>query len=355
MRYAGRSDAAWLHMVRNMKIKRRYIVAAICCLLVILAAVCSLLLFTGATPRKAVIKIPEGVTDSQLMDTLAEYYGREYAGKVMSAAGFFGIDLKSRPGRYEVPSGTSGIMLLARLRSGRQTPVRFTVNNLRTRADITRSVASHFAFTASQLDSVLSDSVLMDRYGLSPENAGAIFLNNTFEAWWTDSPRRVLERIGKAYDRFWNDSRRAKARRLGLSPAEVITVASIAEEESAHADERGRIGRLYINRLARNMRLQADPTVRFAMNDFTVRRVGRQMLMADSPYNTYRVSGLPPGPIRTVEPATVDAVLDSEPSDDIYMCAKADFSGYHHFSSDYSEHRQHALEYRRALDARGIH
>lgn len=329
-----------------------YTVIGLFIALVIMAAI--IVFFTGGSPRKAVIMIPPGATEASVRDTLAKYYGDAYAGRVMQGASFIGGKLHEKPGLYDIEEGTSLWRVIWRLNGRRQTPVKFTINNQRTRQDIVNAVAQKFYFTPEALDSVLNDADEMAEYGLTPENATALFLNNTHEALWSNDPKRVVHRIGKAYNQFWTDERKAKAAKLNLKPEEVIIIASIAEEESTHADERGRIGRLYINRLQKGMRLQADPTVRFAMNDFTIRRVGRDMLMVESPYNTYRHEGLPPAPIRTVEPATVDAILNSAPSEDLYMCAKPDFSGYHVFTDSYSAHQQNALAYRKALNAKGI-
>lgn len=337
-----------------MKLKRKHIFVGTALLLAVIICAGLVLLCLGGTPRQAVILVTPGASEQMVNDSLTKYYGRDYAASLQRTASLLGLKLHGHPGRYEIGEGTSRLQAAWRIGKGRQSPVRLTYNNLRTRADITRAVAARFCFTPAQLDSALSDASLMAGYGLTPDNADALFLNNTIEAWWTDSPRKVIERVGKVYTSFWTDGRREKASKLGLRPEDVVIIASIAEEETNHADERGRIGRLYINRLQKGMRLQADPTVRFAANDFVMRRVGRNALAIQSPYNTYRVAGLPPGPIRTVEPATIDAILDSKPSDDLYMCALPDFSGRHAFTADYSEHQRNALDYRRALDRRGI-
>ncbi|MDD7499702.1 MAG: endolytic transglycosylase MltG, partial [Sodaliphilus sp.] len=156
------------------------------------------------------------------------------------------------------------------------------------------------------------------------------------------------------YVQFWNDERTQKAKKLGLTPDEVVIVASIAEEETSKSDERGKVGRLYINRLQKKMRLQADPTVKFALGDFSIRRITHDMCAYDSPYNTYRVAGLPPGPIRLPEKATIDQILDSKPHDYIFMCAKSDFSGYHDFATDLGSHNANAQRYQAELNKRNI-
>lgn len=177
---------------------------------------------------------------------------------------------------------------------------------------------------------------------------------DTYEVYWTADPRKTIQKILKNNDAFWTEERRAKAQALGLTPDQVGVIASIAEEETAKADELGKVARLYINRLERGMKLQADPTVKFAVGDFSIKRIGGKMLDTDSPYNTYRYAGLPPGPIRIPARRTLQAVLDAPVHDYIYMCAKSDFSGYHDFTSDYSIHKRNAAAFRKALDARGI-
>jgi len=156
------------------------------------------------------------------------------------------------------------------------------------------------------------------------------------------------------YEKFWTDERKAQATSQGITPDQAVTLASIVEEETSKADERGKVARLYLNRLQHGMRLQADPTVKFALGDFSIRRLSVAMTQVQSPYNTYRVNGLPPGPIRLPEKATVDAVLTAPQHDYIYMCAKEDFSGYHNFATDYTTHMANARRYQAALNARGI-
>lgn len=329
------------------------IILIVLCMAIALISGGYMLLFTGSSPADGVVLIPRNATEAQVSDTLNKVFGSEYAAKLRTTAKAMGLNL-CHEGRYKATKGMSRFMLVWSISHGRQSPLKFTINNKRTRADILGSIAAHFNFSAKELDKALSNRDFLKKYGLTPQNATALFLNDTFEAYWTDTPQEVLERIGKAYTRFWNEERKKKATELGLSPAEVITIASITEEESAKKDEYGRIGRLYINRLKKGMRLQACPTVKFALNDFSIQRINRNMLKVESPYNTYRVEGLPPGPIRTVEPTTIDAILESEPSEDLYMCAKDDFSGYHHFSTNYTEHMQYSHQYSNELNRRGI-
>jgi UPF0755 protein len=156
------------------------------------------------------------------------------------------------------------------------------------------------------------------------------------------------------YNDFWTSERKAKAEKLGLTPDQVEIIASITEEETSKADERGKVGRLYINRFKSGMRLQADPTVKYALGDFSIKRLTHDMLQVQSEWNTYRVNGLPPGPIRLPEKSTIDAILNSTPHNYTYMCAKEDFSGYHNFTTSYDEHLANAHRYQDALNARNI-
>ena len=201
---------------------------------------------------------------------------------------------------------------------------------------------------------LLGDEQFCAKYGQTPATMPAILFPDSYEYYWNVKAERLIDDLASYSKRFWNDDRRRKAESLGLTPEEVVTVASIAEEESAKRDERGKIGRLYINRLQSGMPLQADPTVKFAIGDFGIRRITVEMTKYDSPYNTYRYAGLPPGPIRFVEKATIDNILNSEPTNYIYMCAKEDFSGYHNFAATYAEHCANARRYHIELNKRGI-
>lgn len=195
---------------------------------------------------------------------------------------------------------------------------------------------------------------ILGAQGFSPANYSAAVLPDTYEFYWTSPADIIVEKLAFYRKKFWNDERLNKAQKLGLTPEQVHILASIVEEESNKSDERPVIARLYLNRLNKKMFLQADPTVKFALGDFAARRVTHQMTMSDSPYNTYKNHGLPPGPIRIAEAKTLDAVLDAPENNYLYMCAKPDFSGYHNFTNDYRRHTINAVLYHRALNERGI-
>jgi UPF0755 protein len=190
--------------------------------------------------------------------------------------------------------------------------------------------------------------------GFTHENFPVIFIPNTYEFYWTTSPKKFVERMKNEFDIFWNEGRRSKARKLGLSIQEVVILASIIQEETNMQEEKPKIAGVYLNRLRKNWNLQADPTIRFAMGDFTIKRILHQYTFIDSPYNTYKYKGLPPGPINFPEIQSIEAVLNSEINDYMYFCAKDDFSGYHNFSKTLSEHLKYARKYQEALNRNKI-
>lgn len=262
----------------------------------------------------------------------------------------FGYDSTRIIGFYKVEHRESALSVAKRIRSGAQTPIRVTINNMRTIDDLIARLAPHFladqhAFYTA-LDTIFAHDSIFD----TPEKYPAAFFPETFEFYWTDKPEKVFNKIISHRNSFWSADRLAKANALGLSPLDVTIIASIVEEESNKPDEYPIIARLYINRLHRGMKLQADPTVKFALQDFSITRITHQHLQVNSPYNTYLYEGLPPGPIRIVNKTTIDAVLNAPEHNYLYMCAKEDFSGYHNFAADYSTHLRNAARYHNALN-----
>lgn len=308
----------------------------------------------SVTSEPESIKIPTGATEQTVSDTLSRYYGKSFAKNVIRLTRLQGTDWTKRHGAYTIERGTNALGTARRLARGAQTPVRITVNGFRNLDLLIDRISSKLDFPADSLRKALVDPSTLAPYGLTPPQALALFVDNTYEVYWTNTPREVIDKIGKNYLSLWNDARRGKARLLGLNPAQVMTICSIVDEETNKIEEKGTVGRLYVNRLQKGMKLQADPTVRFAIGDFTIRRVRNEHLHFDSPYNTYLHAGLPPGPIRTTGQETIDALLDSTPNNYLYMCAKDDFSGFHSFADTFSEHSRNALRYRKALDKRGI-
>ena len=259
-----------------------------------------------------------------------------------------------KPGRYELEDGSTNYQLISKLRAGLQSPVKVTFHNIRLKKQLTQKLASYIEADQPELDSLLSDQAYVRSLGFDTTTIMTMFVPNTYEVYWTTSAQELLDRLHKEYSKFWTAEREQKARNLGLSKAEVSILASIVEAESQKKDERPRIAGVYLNRLKHNQPLQADPTVVFAVQDFTIRRVLNVHLQTDSPYNTYRNAGLPPGPINLPSISAIDAVLNREPHEYYYFCAREDFSGYHAFARTHDEHIRNARRYQKALNDRNI-
>lgn len=305
--------------------------------------------------KEVVIKIPSNATAEMVNDSVAKYLGNKYADKVTLVSKIRGTDFTVRHGAYLINQGTSPLNAHRKLSSGAQLPSNIVINGIRGVEPLSHKLSSQLDFSADSLKNQLNDPEFLSQYGLKSSEALALFVDDTYQVYWSASPKEVAEKIGANYKKIWTPDRLEKAKALGLTPAEVITIASIVDEETNKKDEKPSIARLYINRLNKGMKLQADPTVKFALGDFSLRRIRGEHLQVDSPYNTYKINGLPPGPIRTVTVADIDAVLDAPVHDYLYMCAKDDFSGYHTFAKDYSTHMTNARNYQKALNRRNIH
>ncbi len=304
--------------------------------------------YSGSTPER--IYLRRGTTPEGLRDMLTSRFG-SYGGKVYSAWRILGGG-DSIYGSYVIEPDMSAVRAANMIHKYRQTPVKFTFNNLRTVGQLCARVACVMECDSAAFAAAVDS--LLPLHGYDRAEAPAAFVPDSYEFYWTASPAQIVETLVSYRDRFWNDSRRAKAEALGLTPVEVAIVASIVEEETSKSDERPVVARLYLNRLQRGIKLQADPTVKFAIGDFSLRRIKGKHLSVDSPYNTYRHEGLPPGPIRIPDKMAIDAVLSAPKHDYIFMCAKEDFSGYHNFAVDGATHMANARRYQQALNRRGI-
>lgn len=333
-------------------VKMAFVFLGVALLVALLLMALPLLISRAA--NDAIIKIPKGASLQMVEDSIAKYLDQDYATKVMRVAWLKGSDYSARHGAYLIPEGMSPFMAEHRLSKGAQHPVTVTINSMRGMSRLADRVASKLDFSSREFLDAATDPEFLKDFNLTPDQALALFIDDSYEAYWSASPHSLLYKIGRNYNKIWNEERLAKAKELGLSPAEVITICSITDEETNKLAEKGDIGRLYINRYKKGMKLQADPTVKFALGDFSLRRILSSHLKVESPYNTYRNKGLPPGPIRTTSLATIDAVLNSKPHDYLFMCAKEDFSGFHNFASTYSEHMANARRYQQALNRRGI-
>ncbi len=261
---------------------------------------------------------------------------------------------KMKTGRYAVNPGMNCKDLLQVLVNGRQTPCRITFNNIRLKEDFAKRIGNQLMFGEGELLQQLNDSISCSQLNFDTNTILCLFIPNTYEMYWNVPIKSFMDKMKKEYDRFWTPERLQKAQSIPLSPIQVSILASIVEEETASGSEYPVVAGLYINRLEQGMLLQADPTVKFAVGDFSIKRVLNVHLSEDSPYNTYKYQGLPPGPIRIPSIKGIDGVLNYAHHNYLYMCAKEDFSGKHNFASTWSEHCRNAEKYRNALNRNGI-
>jgi UPF0755 protein len=255
-----------------------------------------------------------------------------------------------KPGRYRIRDRMSNRELVNMLRAGIQEPVTFTFNNVRTKEQLASRVGGKLEADSAKLLFLMNDPGFLSKYGMTPETVMTLFIPDSYEFYWNTSEEQFFDRMAKEYKEFWTEERKAKARAMGMSQSDVVILASIVEaEQTRFADERPSIAGLYLNRMRKGMPLQSDPTVIYALGDFSIQRVLGDDLEVESPYNTYRHTGLPPGPIRIPQAESVDAVLENMDCNYIYMCAEFG-TGHHKFTNDYDEHLKNAREYRKALD-----
>ena len=300
------------------------------------------------------IIIPLNATYEQVLDSLRkheiiqDYKAFDWVAKRKNYAKLI------KPGKYLLDKGLNTNEILNMLRSGNQQPVQVTFNNLRFISELAGAVSKYIQPDSVELLKKFTDPATFEKYGFTESTFHCMFIPNTYEFYWTTTADQFLERMSMEYKHFWNEERRNKATELGLTPEEVMTVASIVQEESNKKDEKPIIAGLYLNRIKRGMPLQADPTVKFALGNFRIKRVLKSHLEVESPYNTYKYPGLPPGPINFPEIGSINAVLNAAKTPYIYMCAREDFSGYHNFAKTLSAHNENARKYREALDAQDI-
>ena len=333
--------------------KKKWIAGIIAAVVIALVACTVPYLFMGA-PAEGLVKVRKGSTIDQIADSVKSHVDESFGSRVATMLKLMNAKVENREGAYRIEQGTSPFTVARRIKNGVQSGVKFTFNNVRTLDEWAQRWGDTFMDGANEMRKVLKDSAICAKYGKTPETIVCLLMPDTYEFYWDISPEKTLDRFNDYYNDFWTNERKAKAENLGLTPDEVSTIASIVEEETSKADERGKVARLYLNRYQQHMRLQADPTVKFALGDFSIKRITQPMTQVKSPYNTYRVDGLPPGPIRLPEKSTIDAVLNAPQHDYMYMCARADFSGYHDFTRDYASHLDNAHRYQAALNNRGI-
>lgn len=305
--------------------------------------------------QSVTLKIPSNANYAYVSNEL-------YERNIITDAVSFGFVAKTlgyqdlvKPGLYTIPPKMTNLELVRLLRSGKQTPVKLTFNNVRTKEDLAEKITANLEIDSVQFLTLLTDSVYIRKFDFDEETIMSMFIPNTYEVWWNTSPEALFDRMYREYGDFWTAERTQKAKDLGLQPKEVATLASIVQAESQKSDERPRIAGVYLNRLRLNMPLQADPTLVFALGDFSLKRVLNIHKETESPYNTYKYAGLPPGPINLPDINSLDAVLNAEDHKYLYFCAKEDFSGYHAFATSLAQHNANARRYQAALNKARIY
>ena len=299
--------------------------------------------------------IPKGTTFKQLQNKLAD--GRIVNDLVSFSflAKLKDLDTNVRNGMYLIKGDMTNIKLINLLRSGSQSPVLLTFSNARFLKQLPEILTKSLEIDSADLAPLLLADSTAAYYGFKKETFISMFLPNTYEVYWTLTPKGLLDRMKAEYDRFWTEERKQKAKKLGMSQVQVSTLASIVQGETNKMDEAPVIAGTYINRLKRGIPLQADPTLVFAIGDFSIRRILNKDKEFESPYNTYKYHGLPPGPISLPGIAALNAVLNYEDHNYLYFCAKEDFSGYHVFAHTLSEHNVNARKFQRALNRERIY
>ena len=263
-------------------------------------------------------------------------------------------DQHIKPGIYKFRSDMSNNDAINMLRAGDQTPIKLTFSTARGLPELAAKIASYMEFDSLDMISALLDPEIATTYGFTTETFMCLFIPNTYEVYATETPIDILNRIQVAYDNYWTKERLEHANKIGLSPIEVITLASIVDAETNRMDEAPRVAGVYINRLKKGIKLQADPTLVFALGDYSIKRVLLEHMKVDSPYNTYKYAGLPPGPINLPAIAAIEAVLNFETHNFLFFCADADFYGYHKFAKTLSEHNENARNLHNVLNKRKI-
>jgi len=304
--------------------------------------------FNPAVEKDATLLIPSQSTYNDVIDQLTKSEILSDINSFSQVSGWmnYGKDKTVPSGKYDIKKGWSHKQLISKLRAGNQDAVKVTINNVREIENLSAKFSSYLEVDSSTLlRTIISDSILK-KYDADLGNIMTLFIPNTYEFWWDSSPEEIVERMAKEYDRFWSkNERKEKAAALELSQREVYILASIVEKETQLNSEKPRIAGVYLNRLQRGILLQADPTVVFATRLFDLRRVLNKHLQVDSPYNTYKYAGLPPGPIYMPGIKSIDAVLNAESHKYIYFCAKPDNSGAHAFATNLIGHNKNAQRY----------
>jgi UPF0755 protein len=300
--------------------------------------------------RKALYIRSSAATKQALLDSLKQNDIVRNVSAFEFLAGRMKVWQNIRPGKYEIKKGMSLVSIIRMLRNGHQTPVNLTITKLRTKDDLARFIGARFESDSAEMMNFLNSQDSLKKFNVDTLTVMTAVIPDTYTYFWNSSPTVLFQKMFEANKRFWTEERRSKASAHGLTPAQAYILSSIVEEESNNHAEQGNIASVYLNRMNKGMPLQADPTIKFALHNFGLKRIYEKYLFVESPYNTYRNKGLPPGPICTPSKKTLEAVLDAPQTDYLYFVANSSFNGTHVFSSSYQEHMQNAHLYQQALN-----
>ena len=338
--------------------KKKTAIISICILLILTIGGITIISLLSSRPIQSSISRYLYIDEDDTFDSICIKMERDLDAKTLTGLKFLGLCSKYKnhihTGAYKFNQNDDTWKIFKDLKAGHQTPVKMVVPSVRTVEQLIQRVAPQIMADSASICSLLNDSVFCDSLGFNKETLPAFFIPNTYEVYWNMDARAFIRRLDREYKVFWNKKRREQAKALNLDPIEVSTLASIVEEETANNAEKPRVAGLYLNRLNIGMPLQADPTIKFSLQDFGLKRILFKHLEVDSPYNTYRNVGLPPGPIRIPSVVGLNSVLNREDHKYLYMCAKEDFSGTHNFARSLSQHMNNARRYQQALNRRKI-
>jgi UPF0755 protein len=313
--------------------------------------------YKGNIREDAFLYVPTGAGITAVIDSLhARRLLIDEATFLAAAQGNNDAPPEIQPGRYRIRKGMNNSGLLRMLQFGWQEPVKITIAGaIRSNEKLAKILSRYVEPDSAALSRALSGDSLLQTFGYTPETVLGMIIPDTYEVYWNIRPEELLQRLHRENIKFWNDTRRQHLKNTGLSRIQAITLASVVNEETNKTEEMPRIAGVYINRLQKGIPLQADPTLKYAWGDFSIKRLLNKHKNIDSPYNTYKHAGLPPGPVRIPSIAAIDAVLQYERHDYLYFCADANFSGYHVFAKTLAQHNKNAQQYRQALNLKKIY
>ncbi|HYF30572.1 MAG TPA: endolytic transglycosylase MltG [Chitinophagaceae bacterium] len=334
----------------------RRILLVIALLLVLVGAYFAWVFFGSATGFRGDVKYLYIPSDNPTPETVLNLIKRDTLVKHMRGFNFLAERMdywrNIKPGKYKIAQGDNLVDIVRRLRNGQQEPVNLVIVKFRTREALAGAMARKLECDSADFLSFMNNADSLQPYGVDTNTVMTLIVPDTYTHFWNTTPKKVFNKFYEAYKSTWTEERKRKAAALNLTPASAYTLASIIEEETNDKNDKPLMASVYLNRISKGMRLGADPTVKFALRDFDIKRIYEKHTAVESPYNTYRVFGLPPGPICTPSLETLDAVLNAPTTDYLYFVAKSDFKGSHVFTTNYDDHLRYAREYQEAYDRR---